>query len=148
VKARNGPGLNKLRTYRLFKEVFQTEHYVKSIDIRARRRSLAQLRCGVAPIRLETGRYERGRYLPVEERCCYVCENSVESELHVIVHCPLYEDLREELFHHCQNADPMFMSRSDEGKMEFILSNHNVAKNSAKILSEILRRRRCLVFSV
>ena len=47
VHARAGQGLNKLRTYRTFKELFQTEHYVKTIDIRAR---------------LETGRYERGRY--------------------------------------------------------------------------------------
>ena len=148
VQARNGQGLNKLRTYRTFKELFQTEHYVKSIDIRARRRALAQLRCGVAPIRLETGRYERGRHLPVEERCCYICQNAVESELHVIVHCPIYQDLRDDLFYVCQKADPTFNSLSDDRKLAFVLSNSSVAKNSAKILSEILRRRRCLVFNV
>lgn len=132
----------------MFKEQFETEHYVKIVNNRARRRALAQLRCGVAPIRLETGRYERGKHLPVEQRCCYVCQNSVESEIHVIVHCPLYQDLREELFNQCKTVEPLFDMMNDERKLCFILSNHDVAHNSAKQLGEILRRRRSLVFNV
>ena len=59
-------GNNKLRTY--CKNIFQTEFYVKNIMIRSHRSALAKFRSGVAPIRIETGRYQK---LPVNElRLC------------------------------------------------------------------------------
>ncbi len=147
VQARRGAGLNKLRTYRNFKAVFQTEDYVKLVDVRAQRRALAQFRLGVAPIRLETGRYERGRHLPVDQRTCYVCTNAVESELHVIIDCPLYTDFREDLFSYCNDANPQFNDMVDLEKLNFVLSSPFVAKTSAKFLSNVLKRRRVLVYT-
>ena len=41
---------------------------------------LAKFRCGVAPIRVETGRYER---LSFAERMCPLCNGGIENELHV-----------------------------------------------------------------
>ena len=58
------------------------------------RSAMAKFGFGVAPIRLETGRYER---IPVENRLCIPC-NTIESETHVICECPLYQDLRNTLF--------------------------------------------------
>ena len=78
---------NKLRTYRTFKLDISCELYFKTL--------LSQFRCGVAPLRIETGRYER---LPVNERICFMCENKIETEEHVLIECPLYDDLRNELF--------------------------------------------------
>ena len=43
---------------------------------------LAKFRRGVAPLRLGTGRYER--ILP-EQRICFNCINSIESEEHVLL---------------------------------------------------------------
>ena len=57
--SRSGLGGNTLRTYRTFKHVYGTETYVSSILSRRHRSAYAKFRCGVAPIRLETGRYER-----------------------------------------------------------------------------------------
>ena len=54
-----GQGGNKLRTYRTFKQEHGTEPYISSILPSRHRSSYAKFRCGVAPIRLETGRYER-----------------------------------------------------------------------------------------
>jgi hypothetical protein len=51
-------GRNKLKTYRVYKKSYETEEYVKSRMSKNQRSALAKLRCGVAPIRLETGRYE------------------------------------------------------------------------------------------
>ena len=62
---------------------------------RTRRSALAKFRCGVAPLRLETGRYER---IPYDERNCFNCINVVENEEHVLLECPLYNDIRKELF--------------------------------------------------
>ena len=57
---------------------------------------MAKIRCGVAPIRLETGRYEG---LPENERLCPVCSlQEIESEVHVITKCSLYDDLRNDPF--------------------------------------------------
>ncbi len=45
-------------------------------------------RCGVAPIRLETGQYEN---LPEEQRLCPMCDSqAIESEIHVLIKCNLY----------------------------------------------------------
>ena len=75
VEAWNGQGKNKLRTYRLFKKDFLTEAYLKSILNFKHRSAIAKFRCGVAPIRLETGRYE---HLNVDERICPICKTEVE----------------------------------------------------------------------
>ena len=74
-------GGNKLRTYKLYKNSYDTEDYVENhIMSRTRRSALAKFRCGVAPLRLETGRCER---IPYDERNCFNCINVVENEEHV-----------------------------------------------------------------
>jgi hypothetical protein len=49
----------KLRTYKLFKNEFGTEKYVELFMPKTYRSALCKFRCGVAPIRIDTGRYER-----------------------------------------------------------------------------------------
>ena len=92
--AMRGLGRNKLRTYRLFKTEFKTESYLYCPMTRAHRRSYARFRSGVAPLRLETGRYggQAG-----SERICFDCEGAVENEEHELLVCPLYDDLRQTL---------------------------------------------------
>ena len=55
------------------------------------RSAFAKFRCGVAPIRLETGRYEN---IPENERLCPYCSVFVEDEIHVMLNCNLYENER------------------------------------------------------
>ena len=50
---------NKLRTYRQFKHEYCTEPYVTEVLNRQHRIALAKFRCPLAPLRIETGRYER-----------------------------------------------------------------------------------------
>ena len=57
IQGRGGSGGNKLRTYKLFMNLFQTEEYCKIILPPSNRSAFAKFRCGVAPLRLETGRY-------------------------------------------------------------------------------------------
>lgn len=88
---RNGNDRKKLRTYRTFKHEYKSERYISNVVLRMRRSACVKLRCGVAPLRLETGRYER---LQLDERFCFHWANKVESEKHVLLECPLYDDLR------------------------------------------------------
>ena len=92
----SGKGGNKLRTYNIFKKEYNTEHYCKIVMPYSHRSAFSKFRCGVAPIRLETGRFE---HLNVEDRVCFHCKNSdIEDEFHVILKCPLYHDIRVPLF--------------------------------------------------
>ena len=61
INASNGPsgrGRNKLRTYCTFKQDYGVEKYCKYIMPKNHRSALCKFRCGVAPLRIETGRYE------------------------------------------------------------------------------------------
>ena len=90
----SGRGRNKLRTYCLFKTTYETETYCKIIMPLRHRSAFAKFRCGVAPLRIETGRYENK---PLEERICPFCDE-IENETHVLFNCYLYDDFRNELF--------------------------------------------------
>jgi hypothetical protein len=59
--SRSGRGGNKLRTYKLFKDRFETENYCKIPLPFNHRSAFAKFRCGVVPLRIETGRYENLR---------------------------------------------------------------------------------------
>ena len=82
----------KLRTYVEMKECFKTEEYVKYINNRKERSIMAQFRCGILPLEIETGRY---RNIVAEERFCFYCNNVVESEAHFALICPLYNEARD-----------------------------------------------------
>jgi len=51
------------------------------------RSAFAKYRCGIAPIRLETGRYAG---LQESQRLCPFGCGVVESELHVLLKCTMY----------------------------------------------------------
>lgn len=52
--------LPKLRLYKGVKTNFKTENYLEMNISKSQRFILAQFRCGILPIRIETGRYEGG----------------------------------------------------------------------------------------
>ena len=140
----NNNGGNKLRTYRMFKENYQTENYVKSTHISRRNRSaLAKFRKGVAPLRVETGRYES---LQLGQRVCFNCKNSVEDERHVLIDCPIYEGIRSDLYVKSRNINSEFNGLNDVEKMCFLLSNDDIIQYTAKACYEILKLRQIFIY--
>ena len=103
---------NKLRTYNKFKfdYMYGAEYYVKSALSRNNRSVIAKFRYGVAPLRIETGRFER---LPVDQRLCFHCNGLDEDEFHAIAVCPLYQDLRDTLFAVARGLDADFDTFSE-----------------------------------
>ncbi len=101
---------------------------------------MAKVRCGVPPITLETGCFER---IPEEERSCPICLHSdIETELDVITQCSAYYDLRKDLFASASFLNYTFNEISNVDKMCFILSDNRIANNiSAKACYEILTAR-------
>ena len=82
------------------------------------RSALAKFRCEVGPIRLETGRYDR---LSVNERICPICQTAVENEIHVLLYCQAYKEIRETVFKKACDIDNGFFNMSDSSKLSFLL---------------------------
>ena len=57
----------KLGTYGTFKDNIDVEPYVKDCNLRQNGSIMAQIRCGILPIRVETGRLCG---LPIDNRLC------------------------------------------------------------------------------
>ena len=98
--------LPKLRTYCLFKSSFETERYLHIFN-KNHRQALSRFRMSAHNLEIEKGRWRRklvnGKWhscvIPIEERLCLFCQNEdVETELHVLMSCSMYLDLRLDLF--------------------------------------------------
>lgn len=136
-------GGNKLRTYKQFKEQYSTEPYVKIVTQKKYRSAYAKFRCGVAPIKIETGRYGLNR-VPVEERLCEYC-NVVEDEFHVIMQCSQYDDIRMQLMSTICDRDAQFDSYTIEEQFIQLMSNHIYYKTVSKAMYSILNKRRYIM---
>ena len=106
----------------------------------------SKFRCGVAPLRLETGRYEN---LQIDERLCLFCsDQSIENETHVLLKCPLYSDLRQNMFSDILRSYANFSTLDEQAKFKVILySEHSdVIRICAKTCFDILDRRRTFLY--
>jgi hypothetical protein len=82
----------KLRFYVLFKEDFGVEHYVTLNLTSSERSVLAQIRFGILPLHVETGRFNNTK---LEERKCQVCDiDAIEDECHFLFECTRYDVVR------------------------------------------------------
>ena len=114
---------------------------LQNIPIRYRS-AFAKFRCGVAPLKIETGRYERKE---LNERLCINCDN-LEDEKHVLLKCPLYEDLRQSMFIDVVGHNNNFLTLSDYEKFIFLFNNDTVCNSVAKTCHNILLRRNSIVY--
>ena len=112
---------------------------------RAHRSSYAKFRCGVAPIRVETGRYERLNY---DDRTCFNCHEKIENEEHVLLEWSLYQCYRESLYDKLSTEFPDILSFTNEEKLSAILScqNFESIRYCAKICHSILMMRRDILY--
>ena len=108
---------------------------------KSERSLLAQMRCGILPIRIETGRFSnirdpvthRFRKMNANERICQLCNSAlVEDEIHFVCICPLYEDIRSDLYHNVSMKSENFQMLDDVNKFVYLL------KNECKLLVKFL----------
>ncbi len=87
----------KLRTYISFKSDTKVAAHINCNMPKFERSLISQLRLGILPLRIETGRYSN---LNVAERTCLICNSGeVEDENHFLFDCAHYVDEREILLH-------------------------------------------------
>ena len=134
----------KLRFYRLFKTDFKVEPFV-TINLPTSHRSLlAQLRYGVLPLKLETGRFIN---LPINERKCIFCdEQVVETEIHFLFECNLYTTLRTKFYAEMEADSKNFSTFSIEDKLNVLFSKSNIIRRFAVYLDSCFRKRSSVLY--
>jgi hypothetical protein len=119
----SGVGRNKLRPYRQIKTTFGPEEYCKIILPRYQMSAFAKVRCGTAPLRIETDRCER---LPVNERLSPFCNDKVESEFNAVMECFIYEDIRVDQFEKNECQKPTISHNDNYGEVYFYILKYEL----------------------
>ena len=134
----------KLRTYVQIKNEYKCENYVSMNLSRSIRSYIAQIRCGVLPLHIETGRY---RNLKVEERLCKVCDlQTVENELHFVFDCPAYSQLRLVYLNWIIKTYPNFLNMGQAERLKFMLTDKRVILKSGLFIQNCFLLRTSKLF--
>ena len=112
-----------MRTYKLFKQVFQIEPYLLCVKLPKHRVALTKLRVSSHHLAIETGRFHKPSALPVQERLCTTC-GKIEDEIHFICECKQNVALREELFSDVTRWQPNFQKLPTIEKLVFLMQSH------------------------
>ena len=121
---RRSGGHNKLRTYRLFKKDFGWESYLHFVSNPSHRVALTKFRTSAHCLQIERGRYHKPQAIPPDMRFCPYCKNLVENEIHFLVICPLYKNIRNTLFKIALDHHDVFNYLSAEDKFLFLMTSN------------------------
>ena len=130
--------VSKLSNYVKFKKEYCAESYIYKIHNRAHRSVFAQLRCGILPLKIETGRYT---HIPIEFRMCTFCNaNAVENEIHFLFDCSFYSEIRNKFWNSFNNISQNFENCSNEEKLSNFMKE-NFVKKSSEFIYECYKKR-------
>ena len=139
VWSENLEQLPKLRFYKRFKFTNECDPYVFRVSNRAHRSIMAQLRSGVLPLKVETGRFTQ---IPLEFRLCIFCNsNDIEDETHFIFKCSLYNDIRRRFFDKLEQFHPSWTDLNLDQKLLLLMSKEFV-KDTAEFVYQCFMTRR------
>ena len=113
---------------------------------------MAQLRCGILPLRIEVGRYQNvkdaitGRYrkLKPEERLCTICNGQyIEDEIHFLCDCVTYDDIRNVLYSAVDDVDFLNLCRKEKC---IYLMTHNI-RETCEYITKAWEIRKSIMFT-
>ena len=111
---------------------------------RERRSYIAQIRCGILPLHIETGRWIN---INVEERTCKVCnQDIVEDETHFIFNCPKYSYERAEFISMVEAKNPEFITYDNIEKFKFFMTKDCISV-FGKFLQKIYTIRKSILYA-
>ena len=91
---------SKMKTLNLLKTLPGTEIYLSEVTNSKHRCAMTKLRLSSHRLEIETGRYTRPK-TDAEKRYCSYCKffgkEVVEDEIHFLITCPMYDEIRESL---------------------------------------------------
>ncbi len=133
----------KLRTYILFKSLLETEFYVTCLP-KSQRSVFSKLRCGVLPLKIETGIFNA---IDRENRICEFCSlNEVEDEQHFLCRCTLYNDLRVKMYHSAAANNNNFNGMPDQDKFIYLMQQRQTT--TSKFCWSAFNKRRQELYTI
>ena len=132
---------SKLRTYALLKREIGFENYLNEISNPDIRHTVTKFRLSNHKLNIEVGRHKN---IPEKLRFCPFCINTVETEIHFLLKCPIYNIPRGELVDKITSMKPNFIFYSETEKLQYLLSDTNI-KISSKYLKKIMDIREFLI---
>ena len=121
----------KLRTYRNIKKDMRIEPYLNLGLPKSVYCNIARFRLSSHNLSIELGRHKRP-FVPAEERLCDKCTlNVVGDELHCLMICPRWVDIRRLLIKTACNEIPNFLILSVESQFQEILCHKTIEMNHA-----------------
>ena len=109
----------KLIFYQKLKNSYSSEKYVTQNLSLSLRSSIAQLRFGVLPLHVETGRFSTKSR---DQRVCKICHgDDVEDELHFLFFCEKYHDLRQKMYQKITKQYADFESKGELEKLQILV---------------------------
>ena len=134
----------KLRTYVTYKHEYLPEPYVYKVTDRGHRSILAQFRCGILPLAIETGRFND---IPLEYRLCDFCNDDVlEDEIHFLLHCNFYHEYRAQLMSKVIDHTTDFYFMTIEQKLHTLMGPECV-KPTAEYLYKAYYKRKYSMYN-
>jgi hypothetical protein len=132
---------NKLRLYRTHKTRLNPETYVTNPHVTRYERSvMSKLRSGSLPLAVETGRYTKK---PLCDRICTLCSShNIENEIHFVIDCLFYEDLRYTMMNELSKQYPDFKDLPSLAKYCIIMCDVNCIKMICQTICCMYNRRK------
>ncbi len=124
--------------YKQIKTSFGVETFLTLNIDRYEKSLLAQLRYGILPLRVETGRFVN------EKRCDRICtfcnSGDIEDQIHFLFHCNLYEMQRNEIYVKARNIIERWDELSDIHKLASLFKH--MSRALGKYVKDIFLLRR------
>ena len=104
------------------KDAIYLEPYLLLTNSREHRSAFTKLRISAHSLHIEKGRVQNN-YKPVNQRICYYCnDGTVESEVHFLLYCKLYENERKTFISELSQIYPSIPLWSDIELYNFLMT--------------------------
>ena len=101
-------------------------------------------RCGNLPLHIETGHFAKPK-IPINQRTCFHCRDSVENETYFLVECPFYDDIGRKMLHKAQLCNSDFEMYTSTDKLIFLMNHMNLQPVFASTLFDMFQRRKRVI---
>ena len=82
---------------------------------------------------------------PIDQRTCFHCPNSVENEIHFLIECPFYDDIRRKMLHKAHLCNSDFELKTSTDKLIFLMNHINMQPVVACTLFDMFQRRKRVI---
>ena len=132
---------SKLRTYSLIKRTIGLEDYLLNIHNTKNRIAMSKLRLSNHVLLIESGRHLK---LDQNLRVCPFCPKEIEDEIHFLLFCPTYKELRTKLLYPALNINRWL---SHKEKLCILFTNDTVNTTAAYIRNAFLVRESTIMLN-